>query len=69
MPVDREKRVQNFLKRPSFGSWVEVLLRHGARDHERTSQGMGPLGILEAFDFPLSVSCRTLDLRISATGL
>ncbi|MAJ28184.1 hypothetical protein CBD41_02030, partial [bacterium TMED181] len=47
LPVDREKRVQNFLKRPSFGSWVEVLLRHGARDHERTSQGKGPLGILE----------------------
>ncbi|MFL2858415.1 MAG: tetratricopeptide repeat protein [Planctomycetota bacterium] len=47
MPVDREKRVQNFLKRPSFGSWVEVLLRHGARDHDRTSQGTGPLGILE----------------------
>jgi len=47
MPVDREKRVQNFLKRPSFGSWVEVLLRHGARDHDRISQGTGPLGILE----------------------
>ncbi|MDE0960134.1 MAG: tetratricopeptide repeat protein [Planctomycetota bacterium] len=47
LPVDRLKRVQNFLKRPSFGSWVEVLLRHGVRDVDRLSTGAGPMGILE----------------------
>lgn len=46
LPVDREKRVQNFLKRPSFGSWVEVLLRHGAREQDSDSS-QGAIGILE----------------------
>lgn len=47
MPVDRLKRVQNFLRRPSFGSWVEVLLRHGSREQERLSTGIGPPGLLD----------------------
>ncbi|MGE4631830.1 MAG: hypothetical protein AAEJ47_02215, partial [Planctomycetota bacterium] len=47
LPVDRLKRVQNFLRRPSFGSWVEVLLRHGARDSDRDSNGLGPAGMLD----------------------
>ncbi|MDG1454885.1 MAG: hypothetical protein P8R38_01640, partial [Planctomycetota bacterium] len=46
LPVDREKRVQNFLKRPSFGSWVEVLLRHGAREQDSDSS-QGAVGVLE----------------------
>ncbi|MEM7165960.1 MAG: tetratricopeptide repeat protein [Planctomycetota bacterium] len=28
-PLDETKRVELFFRRPSFGSWVEVLLRHG----------------------------------------
>jgi len=47
LPVDRLKRVQNFLKRPSFGSWVEVLLRHGSREVDRVSSGAGPMGVLD----------------------
>ncbi|MGE4618298.1 MAG: tetratricopeptide repeat protein, partial [Planctomycetota bacterium] len=47
LPVDRLKRVQNFLKRPSFGFWVEVLLRHGSREQERLSTGIGSSGLLE----------------------
>lgn len=47
LPVDRLKRVQNFLKRPSFGSWVEVLLRHGSREVDRLSSGIGPMGLLD----------------------
>lgn len=46
LPVDREKRVQNFLKRPSFGSWVEVLLRHGAREQD-SDPTQGAIGVLE----------------------
>ena len=47
LPVDRLKRVQNFLRRPSFGSWVEVLLRHGSRQTDRVSSGIGPAGMLD----------------------
>ncbi len=47
LPVDRLKRVQNFLRRPSFGSWVEVLLRHGSREQERLSTGVGSPGLLD----------------------
>jgi len=47
LPVDRLKRVQNFMKRPSFGSWVEVLLRHGSREIDMLSSGAGALGVLE----------------------
>ncbi|MEE8143022.1 MAG: hypothetical protein V3T77_07980, partial [Planctomycetota bacterium] len=31
LPMDEGRRVQAFLRRPSFGNWVEILLRHGSK--------------------------------------
>lgn len=31
LPIDARPRVQAFLSRPSFGAWVEVLLRYGVK--------------------------------------
>lgn len=45
LPVDRLHRVQTFFRRPSFGSWVEILLRHGVRDE---GDGAGELASLLA---------------------
>ena len=45
LPVDRLHRVQTFFRRPSFGSWVEILLRHGVRDE---GDGAGELAGLLA---------------------